>query len=105
MALCTSTIMHQLFCVAKVESRKNSYLIENSLSDQLSRLEVLAEKTFTHFLMNGPEKEKDVKIMSFLAEESIIERARSCQKYFTEHVTPIGAAQQVSRKPRGCFCR
>ena len=93
--------MHQLFCVAKVESRKNSYLIENSLSDQLSVLEVLAEKTYTHTLMNGTEKDMDNEILAFLAEESIIERTRSCKKYFTEHVTPVGAAIQVSRNPRG----
>ena len=89
---------HNIVDFSSSNSNNSRSTYDNNYQEDIakkSRLEVLAEETFTQTLTGGSQEDVNDKIRTFLAEESIIGRTRDCKKYFADHVTPIGAAIQV----------
>ena len=63
----------------------------------ITSLENLAlQSNFDHFENKIRRKEIDLKILDFLSEDSIIERTKNCQTYFTQHVPAQSADIKVS---------
>ncbi len=63
-----------------------------------SRLYKLSQETQSIVNQNHSRTEIEKDILTFLSEDSIIERTGDCKNYFQQHVTPIGVMAKVKKK-------
>jgi hypothetical protein len=63
-----------------------------------SRLYKLSQETQSIVNQNHSRTEIEKDILSFLSEDSIIERTGDCKNYFQQHVSPIGVMAKVKKK-------